>query len=299
MIHNDYISIIYGDKITMSEAELKAKLQELEQREFRPAEGVDPAELIPAMLQYIGTTDSHLRDEFIYAAFCEWILDDELLAKEQLRTLLPVLLDDRHLLCGLGEKDTDSVFTRSFSVLVIPLLLTAHYTRGLFSADEINMVKQKLLYYLENERDRRGYVQGKGWAHTIAHTADALSDLVLCPETDRPIMLEILDAIRGVICVKDICYIHSEEERLVTAVIEVIKKRQVSEHDIIQWIQSFSVEALAVITFPERQMIRTNVKNFLQSLYFRLEWEELLNGFETAIDQTLRSISPFVKKEEA
>lgn len=298
-MRNDYISIIYGDKITMSDAELKEKLQKLELREFRPAAGEDPAELIPAMLEYIGTTDSYLRDELIYAAFCEWILDYELLAKEQLRALLPVLLDESHLMFGLGEVDSDSIFTRSFSVLVIPLLLTAHYTRGLFSADEINMVKEKLLHYLENEKDRRGYVHGKGWAHTIAHTADALSDLVLCPETDRSAMLDILEAIRGVICVYDICYIHSEEERLVTAVIEVIKKRLLSEQEIIQWIKCFSDQALAVSTFPERQMIRTNVKNFLQSLYFRLNWEELLNGFETAIDQTLRSISPFVKKEEA
>ena len=298
-MRNDYISIIYGDKIKMSEAELKEKLQALEENEFRPAANEVPAELVPAMLEYIGTTDSYLRDELIYIAFCEWILDEELLTKEQLRSLLPVLLDDRHLMFGLGEKDTDSVFTRSFSVLVIPLLLTAHYTRGLFSADEINMVKVKLLHYLENEKDRRGYVQGKGWAHTIAHTADAMSDLVLCPETNRTAMLDILEAIREVICVCDICYIHSEEERLVTAAIEIIKKRQVSEQEIIQWIESFSEQALAVSTFPERQMIRTNVKNFLQSLYFRLNWEELLNGFETAIDQTLRSISPFVKKEEA
>lgn len=298
-MRNDYISIIYGDKIKMSEAELKEKLQKLELREFRPAADEYPEELIPAMLEYIGTTDSYLRDELIYAAFCEWILEDELLSKEQLRALLPVLLDESHLMFGLGEIDSDSIFTRSFSVLVIPLLLTSHYTRGLFSADEINMVKEKLLHYLKNEKDRRGYVQGKGWAHTIAHTADAMSDLVLCPETDRTAMLDILNAIRGVICVYDICYIHSEEERLVTAVIEVIKKELVSEQEIIQWIESFSEQALAVSTFPERQMIRTNVKNFLQSLYFRLNWEELLNGFETAIDQTLRSISPFVKKEEA
>ncbi|MBL8016738.1 MAG: DUF2785 domain-containing protein [Ignavibacteria bacterium] len=283
----------------MSEAELKEKLQSLEQREFRPASGDDPAELIPAMLEYIGTTDSHLRDELIYGAFCEWILDEELLSEEQLLALLPILLDDRHLMFGLGEKDTDSVFTRSFSVLVIPLLLTAHYTRGLFSADEIGMVKEKLLLYLKDEKDRRGYVQGKGWAHTIAHTADALSDLVLCPETDRTATLDILKAIRGVICVYDICYIHSEEERLVTAVIEIIKKRLVSEQETIEWIKSFSDQALAVSTFPDRQMIRTNVKNFLQSLYFRLEWEELLNGFGKAIDMSLRNSSPFAKKEES
>lgn len=277
----------------LEESELKERLLELEINEFHHPDRDDLRELIPAMLAYIGTTDSYLRDDLIYTAFTEWISEDNLLDKEQLRNVLSVILHDKHMFYRIGEQDTDSVFTRSFSVLILPQLLSAHNSRQLFESEEINRVKEQLLFFLANERDRRGYVDGKGWAHAIAHSADALAEIVLCAELNNSGLTEILGAISKVICVTDHCYIHSEEERLVTAVLEVIKKGSISEPEIFQWLDSFSLHALAVKSFPERIIIRSNVKNFLQSLYFRLSWEGILNSFGPVIDQTLRKISPY------
>ncbi len=283
--------------MVLTETELKEKLQAFAQNEFRPSREDDLSELIPAMLNHIGSIDSYLRDELIYSAFATWILRCKALNPEQLRNLLPVVLDEQHLLYRLGEQDTDSVFTRSFSVLILPLLLITHRSQPLFSAPEIRRIKEQLLYYLANEKDRRGFVPQKGWAHAVAHAADALDDLAQCTEMNKSELAEVLEAIRKVICVDGAVYAHLEDERMVTAVIAVLRRNLLSDVEIIQWMEGFSDLALAVKSGPERHIIRANVKNFLQSLYFRLQWEEMLDSFDRPISQTLRKINPFARHD--
>jgi hypothetical protein len=281
----------------LHETELKEKLQTLAGNEFRLSEQDDLSEIVPAMLNYIGSTDPELRDELIYSAFATWILRYHALNPEQLRNLLPIILDERHMLYKLGEQDSDSVFTRSFSILVLPLLLISHRSRPLFSTPEIHRIKGQLLYYLENEKDRRGFVREKGWAHAIAHAADALDDLAQCAEMTTPDLAEIMEVIRNVVCDESVCYAHLEEERLVTAVLAVLSRDLLPEMEIHPWIEGFSERVSAVKSAPERHILRSNIKNFLQSLYFRLQWEGMTDKFDTAINQTLRSINPFARQE--
>lgn len=281
----------------MNETALKEKLQASAQNEFRPLADDNLSELIPEMLKHIGSTDSTLRDDLIYSALANWILEYNAVSPEQLRNLLPVILDAQHMLYKIGERGTDSVFTRAFSILVLPLLLITHRSQPLFSPSEITRIKEKLLYYLENEKDRRGFVPERGWAHAIAHAADALDDLAQCAEMDRSDLVEILAAIREVVCVESEGYTHAEDERLVTAVLAVLGRALLSEVEITQWIEGFSDRVTMVNTAPEKQIIRVNVKNFLQSLYFRLHWRQETNPFATVIDQQLRRINPFVQSE--
>lgn len=133
--------------------------------------------LFPILLNHIGSTDSYLRDELIYSAFGTWTLRYNVIDQEQLRSLLPIILNERHMLYNIGEKNTDSVFRRSFSILLLPLILITHRSQHFLTAPEIRQVKEKLIYFLENEKDLRGFVSEKGWAHSIAHAADALDDI--------------------------------------------------------------------------------------------------------------------------
>jgi hypothetical protein len=224
-------------------------------------------------------------------------LHQDALNPEQLRNLLPIVLDEQHMFYKIGEQDTDSVFTRSFSVLLLPLLLIAHRSRQLFSEPDIHRIKRQLLHYLEQENDRRGYVPEKGWAHAIAHAADALDDLAQCTEIQKPELAEILETIRNVVCIETASYAHLEEERLITAVIAILRRGLLSDAEINPWIEGFSDLALKINSSPERHIIRTNVKNFLQSLYFRLRWEGMTKSFEAAIDHTLKRVNPFARQE--
>lgn len=84
---------------------------------------IDLNELIEYMLKNIGNTDSYLRDHLIYQGFCELILNDQF-TKEQLILILKTCLDDGHLYLNITHNDlSDDVFTRSFSALVITLIL--------------------------------------------------------------------------------------------------------------------------------------------------------------------------------
>src|SRR5512135_2288376 len=122
----------------LNETELKEKLQRAAQNDFRLSENENLSELIPEMLHHIGSTDSDLRDELIYSAFGTWILHHNAIDSQQLRRILPIALDEQHMLYKLGEQNTDSVFTRSFSVLLVPLLLIAHRTHPFLSTPEID-----------------------------------------------------------------------------------------------------------------------------------------------------------------
>jgi len=281
----------------LTESELKTKLQALVQEDFHLARREDLAELIPAMLKHIGSTDSELRDDLIYTAFDAWILAEPVLSPDQLRGLLPVILDEEHLRFKLGEQDTDSVFTRTFSVLVLPLLLIRHRSQPVFSDAEIHTIHRQVCDYLTQEKDRRGFVPGKGWAHAAAHAADALDDLAECAELTQADLLEILGVIRRTVCVHSLCYTCGEEERLASAAITVLKRKLVPGAELIPWVEGFAEAVLAVPALPERIWIRGNVKNFLQSLYFRLGWEGLPHPLKAPIQQTLRRISPFAPKE--
>ena len=281
----------------LNEIQLKEKLQVFAENKFHLSENDDLSEIIPDMLNHIGSTNSYLRDDLIYSAFGTWILEFNAINPELLREILPKILNEQHMLYNIGEQNTDSVFRRSFSVLLLPLLLIAHRSQPYLTSPEIQQIKEKLLYFLGNEKDLRGFVSGKGWAHSIAHAADALDDLAQCSELSKTDLAEILEAIRNVICIKDIGYIHGEDERNVTAVIAIFKRELLSEIEITQWIQSFAEDMLSVKSMPEKHIIRSNVKNFLQSLYFRLQWEQVTNKFDTPINQALQKINPFIKHE--
>ena len=277
----------------MNEIELKEKLEIFAQDEFRPPEKNDLLGIIPEMLHHIGTTDSYLRDDLIYTTFGTWILEYNAIGQEQLHDLLHTIIGDQHIFYKIGEQNTDTVFRRSFSILLLPLLLIAHRSQPFLTPEEVKQVKEKLISYLRNEKDRRGFVEEKGWAHTIAHAADAIDDLAQCTELAESDLREILEVVHTVIGVQDTGYIHGEDERIATAVIAIINRSLLSDAELEQWIRSFSETVLAIQSMPEKLVIRTNVKSFLQSLYFRLQWEQMADQFSIPIVQTLREISLF------
>jgi hypothetical protein len=76
--------------------------------------------IIEAMMEHIGSTDPELRDKLIYSSFFRLI---NKLNHEKLIELLELSLSDSFLFKGIGENGTDTVFTRSFTSLLIALIL--------------------------------------------------------------------------------------------------------------------------------------------------------------------------------
>ncbi|WP_072831889.1 DUF2785 domain-containing protein [Clostridium collagenovorans] len=61
------------------------------------------------------------------------------------------------------------------------------------------------------KRCKRGYVVDKGWAHSSAHTADALCSLAESKFIKYEELMEMLDIIKDKICVDTYTYINEEE----------------------------------------------------------------------------------------
>lgn len=158
-----------------TEKQLKELLSSIKANHWKIPEGVEPYELSMECLNYIGTIDLVLRDYLIYDWFCEVIMNNKL-SHEQMRGILESCLTEQHLLCGVGKVEDDSVFNRTFTMLVIELILEKDNMAGeaFLSEREVRKTYQKVMEYAKSEQDFRGYVEEKGWAHSTAHMADTL-----------------------------------------------------------------------------------------------------------------------------
>ncbi len=275
----------------LTEKELKIKLQTLSKEKFKPEDDQILSQLIPSMMVHIGTPDGELRDDLIYGAFVTWVMRHDAISHNLLRKIFQTLLDENHLLCKIGEKDTNSVFQRAFSVLWLPPILIKHREKPFLSPSDIQDAYEKLVRFFREEKDRRGFVEGKGWVHAIAHAADALDDLAQCPEINKEQHKEMLALIQENICVTEFVYSHGEEERLVTPVLAILKGALLSSDEIAQWAKGFSEKVSATKEMPEGIILRSNIKNFLQSFYFRLQWAELGEDLLPIIRGILAEIS--------
>lgn len=248
----------------------------------------DTFQLIQEMINNIGSLDAQLRDDLIYTTLSHWIPSNSLAANE-LEQLLPIVLDKNHLLYKIGETNTDSVFTRSFSMLLIPLILMRHRESPFLSREQIHEIKEKVFYYVQKERDYRGYDEEKGWAHAIAHAADALDDLAQCSELDKNDLLTILDLVYEKMTITDRIYSDGEDERMVKSIISVLNRKILSQTYVEQWIQSFGdVEKNSEFLPAFKQ--KNNIKNFLKSLYFRVKFYKVDAVLCSTIEHTLYKV---------
>ncbi len=276
----------------LTEAELKSQLHAIVANDYRvpdsAPDGGDYWQVSLAMLAHLGAIDPELRDDLIYTAFTKWARA-ELYTPDQYRAILNTALDQNHLFFGLGERDTDSVFTRSFSILLAVLPIYHHRLTPIFTQHEIRTALDTVLRYFEVERDLRGYVEVKGWAHAVAHTADLLDEFAQCEEIDRDGLLRILDAIKAKLLAADVAFVAEEDERLAYAVLSLFGRGVLIERDLEPWIKSFA----PIERVGEWRTRHINVKHFLRSLYFQAKYRHTAEWICTPIDEALNAISHF------
>lgn len=270
---------------------LKEILKQIKEENYNVPINVNVNDLILEMMLNIGNTDPELRDKLIYSVMYYWIKNNEI-TTGKLKELLAMSIDDNHLFFGIGEIDTDTVFTRSFSVLIIPLILVKHRQHNFLSEKDIREVYAKVVDYFIKEQDLRGYVKDKGWAHSIAHTADALDDLAICSEIGYEELLYMLEIIKRKVYINNYVYINEEDERLVTAIVSIIGRNLIPNEELCKWIKSISdIEKAGV--YPADDNLLTNVKNTLRCLYFRIIDLENTRLLVQEIKSALTKISNF------
>ncbi|PYF08399.1 DUF2785 domain-containing protein [Ureibacillus chungkukjangi] len=247
--------------------------------------------MLEAMLKHIGSGDAELRDALIYPTFMKMI-DEELLTPKQVHYLFDSCLDDNHLFYKIGEENTDSVFTRSFSALVLVGLLYKDRDLKLLTDEKFRYVLSRSVAYLESELDTRGFVEVKGWAHSIAHGADLLVAVVKHPNFKIDESKRILKAIQNCL-LKNATYINEEDERLVF-IIEALFEKNVDESILLQWIHEILNDLEAIYSnegFSNRYFrTKFNITNFLKSLYFIIGFKNEHSSIRELINRELKQL---------
>ena len=271
--------------------ELKQRLLDIEANDWKIPKEVDTYQLALEAMKNIGSLDPVLRDDLVLTMLWKMITE-KMLTKDQLRNLLEISLSKKHLFCEVEE---DSVFNRAFTALIVRVITYYHNNIEAFlTEEEITRTLTDIIKYIRTEKDTRGYVEHKGWAHSIAHGADALMALALCNTLNGEHLQDILEVIKEKVCISSSVYIHMESERLVTAVINVIGRDILSEEEIIKWIQSFeTTERSSSLAVPENQYFLENVLRFLRALYFRLKYKNMSANIIQELEKTSHSLNSY------
>jgi hypothetical protein len=208
---------------------------------YAPPAGADVQALALELARTAGDTDPELRDELGFEICARWVRRPGILADEDVRALLRLHLENMHK--GLGEAESDGVFLRSFSALHLAQIAARDVRQAFLTEAERKQLVQAACRVLREERDRRGWVEGKGWAHPIAHTADLLAQLARAQALgadEQRAMLGALDAgLAGTNA-------FGENERLASVLAALVSRSDFVQPDFERWLGESSKAANAV-----------------------------------------------------
>jgi hypothetical protein len=192
------------------------------QNQFQVPAGYTVEQLTSELLHNLGDNDPQLRDHLAYTALEKWI-QQGYYTHTQLRAMITDLTDNMKQ--GLGTQGDDTVLWRSFSALTLSEVIKYDNTHPFLREDEVKDILEQSINYLIREQDLRGYAEGKGWVHALAHAGDLLGVLT----RNRYVGESRLELILSALAEKTMmpvnhAYVTLEEERLALVVIAALTR---------------------------------------------------------------------------
>ncbi len=273
---------------------LQQQLDLIQQNDYSQIQNIDLNELSSHMIGHIGTTDSYVRDQLIYKCFAHFI-QNEYLSHDQLETLLTTCLSDDYLYQEITSPNTDGVFTRSYTTLLIGLIIQFDNSHSFLLQETVQEVKEKLITYMNLETDFRGYVQDKGWAHSVAHASDAFNELVHNPHITCSCYEEIAHCIINKIFIYSTVYHNNEDERIVTPLLSMLYYD--FPRDLL-----FSIIYKKIKRLPQFRkrlschkycILCANLKTFLRTLFFRSKTDPNFSSVANRAEKMLRELPKY------
>jgi hypothetical protein len=214
--------------------------QQVRSAEMRVPTDRPLADLTAELTTMLGSTDPVERDEIAYPILATWISEgvyDDLLAG----------LGDgmaAGLTQGLGDENTDSVFRRSFSALVLGECVERDNAESRLPAAKLLEWGDRAAGWLVRERDVRGFVPEKGWAHAVAHGADVIWALAQSQHFGLTELTVLLDVIADRVLLEPSSpLVSGEPDRLARATMAVLRRRLVPLRILEPWLARISAAA--------------------------------------------------------
>jgi hypothetical protein len=225
-------------------------------------------DLTAELTSMLGSVDPETRDGLALPTLATWI------SRGVYDDLLPGLGDGMAagLLVGLGEDGTDSVFRRSFSVLVLATCIERDNEARLLPAHTILAWGDRIAAWYLREKDLRGYVPTKGWAHAIAHGADAIGRLAESRHIGLNELVVLLDVLADrALAPTNVLLASGEPDRLAAATMAVLRRDLVPLRVLEPWVSRFvGVAAHPPMDDSDPFLATGNADAFLRALHLHL-----------------------------
>ncbi|WEG14524.1 DUF2785 domain-containing protein [Pullulanibacillus sp. KACC 23026] len=269
----------------METAKLKDQLLMIQNKDYRLPKGLDEFEAVELVISSLGSPNGELRDELGYTILVKWLVKENILTGDQLTNILKQAISDDRLYFKIGESGTDSVFQRSFSSLLIALVLFRDNEEQFLSKKDFTEVFNRLAEYCRLEKDFRSHVVGKGWAHAPAHISDALNECVRNRYTDYSQCAVLWESLKTLIENAPHVFDAEEDERIAIPVIAMVEQKKILFTDLLQWIKKIDIYQLdsdlddAAERYTKLQK-KLNFKHLLRCLYMRMKAKSLIGKEE-------------------
>ncbi len=230
------------------------------------------ADLTAELTTMLGSADPYLRDEIAYPTLATWV------SEGVYDDLLEGLGDGMTagLTVGVGEQGTDTVFRRSFSALVLAECIERASTlaadRGGVPDETVLRWGDRIAGWLVRERDLRGFVPGKGWAHALAHGADALGVLSQAAVMGRLELTVLLDVLADRLLTPTTArFVHAEDDRLAQATMLILRRDLVGLEVLEPWVARLAAKSRPRFEGDDDPfLVSGNVQSYLRALYLQL-----------------------------
>lgn len=215
-----------------------------------------------ALADCLGEGDAFLRDGIAFEALSTWMRGNRL-GDATLRTL------ERKLSAHLDGEDA-SGFRKPFAALVLSEVARTDRVRPWMTPEQRARMADAAAAYLRSVRDYRGYADGEGWRHGVAHGADWAMQLALNKALQPAQTMALLAAVGAQSMPADNRgYAFGEPTRLARAATYLIARGDLDRAAVSAWLDGL---ATALGPRPETDpqaawwTRRTNLENFLNAL---------------------------------
>lgn len=211
---------------------------------FAVPAGATASGLLVEMNALLASRDPVLRDEVAYSAAERWILRDRVVGPDDLRRLIALWtgnLDD-----GLGTTGDDRIFKRSFSALCLSIVAAREVATPFLEAAEVQALVDRLLDYLTQERDLRGYDATAGWMHAVAHTADAFKFLARGRHWTPGMLPRLLAVVQAKSAEAGTVFAWGEPQRVGFALAAAVRRPDADTAAVARWVGAIETDFKAL-----------------------------------------------------
>ncbi|ALN65163.1 hypothetical protein GLA29479_4326 [Lysobacter antibioticus] len=246
-----------------------ASLQALKARQFALPDAAEKQALAAGLIGCLSASDPELRDGIAFEALSQWMRAGDFDANA-----LRAMRDS--LYATLGSEDGPG-FGPPFAALVLSEVARTDRIKAWMTPQERAAMVERAAAYVESVRDYRGYIEGQGWRHGVAHGADWLMQLSLNPALERAQYERILAAIASqAVPGNGHAYVFGESERLARPLLFTAQRGLLSAEDWQAWFAALSAKVgkLDRADYAGWLGRRHDLTAFLSGLYVQADQSE-------------------------